>query len=56
MIFQKLTWWPVERTASEQVHMKMWDALSGVLAMVDDEAEALTAVFDAEFVGNFACG
>lgn len=55
-IFHKSTWWPVERTASEKVHMEMRDALSSVFAMVDDEAEALAAVFDAEFVGNLACG
>ena len=56
MIFQKSTWWPVERTASEQVHMEMRDAFSSVFSMVDDEAEALTAILDAEFVGNLACG
>ncbi len=56
MIFQKSTWWPVERTASEQVHMEMRDALSSVFSMVDDKAEALTAVLDAEFVGYFTCG
>jgi hypothetical protein len=35
------------------VDVQVWDAFSSVFSMIDDQAEALTAVFDAELVSDF---
>lgn len=50
-----LAGWPFQGASGEKMNMQVWNCLTRVSAMIDDQTKSLRALRNAEECGDFAC-